>query len=167
MSLSSLSSSSSPSSSSSSSSSSAATTHETYSRTAGAIRGKLSTHGQYTVTHKWRKIDGCNLPGAPHHSHIFVTSQFGEAYDFGLFSGEKGKVVFEPIEEDHNNPFRISTSYEPNEVMKSGEEIEAAFHAARAKCGWDYNFLTNNCQKFAREFMIALGSTHKRQFFHP
>ncbi|WP_156648869.1 hypothetical protein [Massilia sp. Leaf139] len=52
-------------------------------------------------------------------------------------------------------------------MQATGKQIKEAFLKARSQCGYDYRLLSNNCQTFARLFMLALGAKHERQLMHP
>ena len=128
----------------------------------------LDAATQYKVYHKWRKVGNVAKKGMPHHSQIFICDVADNAIsNFGLFGDDDGKVVYGDETEDPNNPYHVSTSYKPNPITVYGLQIEQALTRASLKCGPDYKLLHNNCQKFARLFMIELGASHSRELFHP
>lgn len=154
------------------------------------IVARLIDDQEYKVFHKWRKVGATkrSMFGqlahsvTPHHSQIFIHYKSDlydfleyKVVDFGLFCGEDNYVVYEEdhsgyddVDEDYyNNAYRVSTSYSPNPCVVTGVQIKQALAAASLKCGPDYQLLHNNCQKFARLFMTALGSSHARGLFHP
>jgi hypothetical protein len=141
------------------------------SNTKGALQAAaagLSPGMQYRVFHKWRKVGSVAKKGMPHHSQIFIVNAVDQAVrDFGLFADDNGNVVYQDDPVDQLTPYHTSTSYAPNPCIATGAKIEQAIASASLKCGPNYKLLHNNCQKFARLFMIALGSSHSRELFHP
>ena len=128
----------------------------------------LNDATQYRVYHKWRKVGDVAQRGMPHHSQIFICNTADvEVLNFGLFGDANGMVEYCNDGNDPNNPYHTSTSYKPNPKVATGREITAAINRAQLKCGPNYKLLHNNCQKFARIFMTALGSSHSRELFHP
>jgi len=137
----------------------------------GALQQTLAGLGaatQYRVYHKWRKVGQVAKKGMPHHSQVFICDTSGnELANFGLFGDSAGSVVYANEQHDPNNPYNTSTSYSPNPITVTGAQIDNALTSASLKCGPDYKLLHNNCQKFARLFMTALGAKHDRELFHP
>lgn len=124
--------------------------------------------GNYKVCHKWRKVGDDYVKGTPHHSQIFVTDLNDKVlFNFGLFSNSSGKVIFDDDKDRPTNPYKPSSSYSPNPLTVSQTALANAFTSVRAKCGADYKLLHNNCQKFGRLLMQALGAKHNRHLFHP
>lgn len=141
------------------------------SNTKGALQAAaagLDAGTQYQVYHKWRKVGSVAKKGMPHHSQIKIYNAANQQVaDFGLFGDDNGSVVYGDDDDDPLNPYHTSSSYKPNPRTATGLQIEQAIASASLKCGPDYKLLHNNCQKFARLFMIALGSSHNRELFHP
>ena len=147
------------------------TAQGTMDRTASILLTLRWNH-TYQVVHKWRKV----APGAlAHHSHIFVYDQHGaHVVQFGVFRNRAGQTVFGwdggnhgPIADDGGVPYHVSSSYRPNPLQATGQDIAAAFVKTQDECGPEYSTLHNNCQKFARLFMTKLGARHHRSLFHP
>jgi hypothetical protein len=133
---------------------------------AHAVAG-LDDNTQYRVYHKWRKCGQVEQRGTPHHSQIFITDMNGnEVCNFGLFQNN-GVVVYGDDVDDPMVPYHVSSSYKPNPIVRTGLQIQQAVAATVVQCGPDYDLLYNNCQKFGRLFMTALGAAHSREFFHP
>lgn len=124
--------------------------------------------GNYKVAHKWRKVGADYVKGTPHHSQIFVLDMNDNLlFNFGLFSDSVGKVIFTDDHDRPTNPYKTSSSYSPNPLTVSQTALATAFNKVRAQCGADYKLLHNNCQKFGRLLMQALGAKHNRHLFHP
>jgi hypothetical protein len=133
-----------------------------------AMVAGLAHATQYRVYHKWRKVGSVAKRGMPHHSQIFITTLPDvDVVNFGLFADDDGNVVFESEDNDPVNPFHTSSSYNPNPKTATGLQIIQAVNATSIKCGPKYALLQNNCQKFARLLMTALGASHSRELFHP
>jgi hypothetical protein len=135
----------------------------------GGQLNALDATTQYKVIHKWRKVGSVAKRGMPHHSQVFVTTMADvEILNFGLFGDEDGDVVFgDDTDDPVNNPYHASSSYRPNPIVATGHDIEQAYIKVRRQCGPEYKLLHNNCQKFARLLMTALGASHHRELFHP
>ena len=128
----------------------------------------LDQNTQYRVYHMWRKVGSVAKRGMPHHSQLFVTDLNDNwLRSIGLFANDQGIVVYEEEWNDPVNPYNLSTSYRPNPCVATGNQIEQAIHDTMLKCGPEYKLLQNNCQKFARLLMTALGSSHNRELLHP
>lgn len=122
--------------------------------------------GNYRAVHVWKPT----APGSPtHHSHIQIRDAGGEdLFHFGLFdSGGMAHIIGGPGTAQSRNGYTVSTSYRPNPAQVSDVQIAAAYATALNACGGKYRLLHNNCQKFARKFMTALGVKHHRKLFHP
>ncbi len=142
----------------SSSSGTAATT------VAGMITGLPA--GNYHALHVWKPT----APGSPvHHSHIQIQNTDGtNVFHFGLFAvNGTASVQGGPGAAPSSSGYAASTSYKPNPMVATNVQILAAYTSAIDACGGTYRLLHNNCQKFGRKFMTALGSSHHRKLFHP
>ena len=62
--------------------------------------------------------------------------------------------------------WHLSTSYDPNPVVKTGREIKTAIADVARLMKPYYDLFNNNCQTFAREVMGRLGSVHTRDPYH-
>lgn len=138
-------------------------TNNVYQELAGLVQDQ-----QYRVYHCWRKVGNVAKRGMPHHSQVFITDLNDQHVgNIGLFGDDDGMVVYVDDQNDPVNPYHVSTSYKPNPVTATGAEIEQAYIDTTRKCGPQYKLLHNNCQKFARLLMTALGASHNRELFHP
>jgi hypothetical protein len=141
------------------------------SSSSGAAATEVAGHlnglgaGNYHVVHIWKPT----APGSPaHHSQIQIrTTGDVPLFHFGLFNDDgKAVIMGGPGAAHSGSGYTLSTSYKPNPMAVSKAQIEAAYQRALDSCGTKYGLLTNNCQKFGRKFMTALGSSHHRKMFH-
>jgi len=131
---------------------------------------------QLYVTHMWTGGGGllAKLGLEGHHSLVTVSRQGYSGAIVPVFyidliisaNQNRAKIRVVKAADRSLSGYRVSTSYSPNPVVKSGTEVLAAFDYAIDKTAERYNVLTNNCQKFARIFMTQLGAKHKRKLFH-
>lgn len=121
----------------------------------------LADNGVYPVMHAFSKV------GVAHHSHIIIMTRDGQdaLFNFGLFDDNGSAWIRLRDGLDERWAKETSGTYEPNPIAATKPQILAAFDAATQACGGKYKLLHNNCQKFAREFMTALGSQHNRSLF--
>lgn len=101
-------------------------------------------NAQYQIKHSWKPT----VPGSPpHHSHPQVCDNKGiPQFHLGLFSVGGRAVVILRILEDRweTTDYRLSTSYKPNPVARSGRQIKEAYDYTIRKCGQKYHLLHNN-----------------------
>ncbi|MEN8150293.1 MAG: hypothetical protein ABFS86_10745 [Planctomycetota bacterium] len=122
------------------------------------------------VHHVWKpngKLWGLTTS---HHSHIQVNDGNDKPYfHIGMFNSDgKATVMLRPGKVTSSSyKYKDSTSYKPNPIETTGEDISMAFDFAMEMCAGDYGLLKNNCQKFARIMMTQLGAKHHRSVFHP
>lgn len=131
---------------------------------AGIIEGLAA--GNYRAVHVWKPT----APGSPtHHSHIQIRDDRGaDLFHFGLFAdGGIARIMGGPGTAPSRNGYAESDSYRPNPAQVTDVQIATAYTRALNACGGKYRLLHNNCQKFARKFMTALGVKHYRKLFHP
>jgi len=136
----------------------------------------LHLWNRLNVTHMWKHNPGGMLGGRikSHHSLIMVSRPGFSGNPTPVFyidlvltpkTGRAWVRVFKASERGIDG-YTASTSYSPNPVVKSGNELLAAYDHAVGSMAERYDTLTNNCQKFARIFMTRLGAKHNRHFFH-
>lgn len=129
------------------------------------------------VTHMWKHNEGGALGGLlkSHHSKLVVSRENFRGntlpvfyIDLVHFKTNKEKAMIRVYKAaDHTIAgYTQSTSYSPNPIIKSGNEIVTAFNYTVGMMASRYDVLTNNCQKFGRIFMTQLGAKHQRQLFH-
>ena len=93
-----------------------------------------------------------------------------EAYRFCLVLADlkTGKVVAKSVARAQlagvdGTP---TTVFRQSPVWTADPATQAYISTCR-KCGPEYKLLHNNCQKFGRLLMTALGASHSRELFHP
>lgn len=129
-----------------------------------------------SVTHMWKHNPGGMFGGLikSHHSMICVSRRGFNGNLLPVFyidlvlTRQTGRawVRVKRASQGAPNGYTTSQSYTPNPVVKSGNEILAAYDHAVDMMAEQYDTLTNNCQKFARIFMTQLGARHNRRFVH-
>ena len=131
---------------------------------------------QLYVTHMWKYNPGGMFGGLikSHHSMVMVSRQgFGgniiPVFHIDLVHTKNTNRAWVRVFKASQHPingYSVSSSYSPNPIVKSGNEILAAYDHAVDMMAKQYDTLTNNCQKFARLFLTQLGAKHHRKLFH-